>query len=112
MGGWHDAGDYGKYVNNGAFSAGMLLAAWEHFQPTLENGSSSPVRYLSESASCWWQAPCCQVSPPIVIFTAVPQRWPYIPVIALVSAPARTSGPIWNGADCAVSSEPSAGTSR
>jgi endoglucanase len=34
-GGWHDAGDYGKYVNNGAFSVGMLLAAWEHFQPTL-----------------------------------------------------------------------------
>jgi len=30
-GGWHDAGDYGKYTVNGAFSAGMLLAAWEHF---------------------------------------------------------------------------------
>jgi endoglucanase len=35
VGGWHDAGDYGKYVNNGAFSVGMLLEAWEHFQPTL-----------------------------------------------------------------------------
>jgi endoglucanase len=35
LGGWHDAGDYGKYVNNGAFSVGMLLEAWEHFQPTL-----------------------------------------------------------------------------
>ena len=35
VGGWHDAGDYGKYVGNGAFSVGMLLAAWEHFQPTL-----------------------------------------------------------------------------
>ncbi len=34
-GGWHDAGDYGKYVNNGAFSVGMLLGAWEHFRPTL-----------------------------------------------------------------------------
>lgn len=34
-GGWHDAGDYGKYVNNGAFSVGMLLGAWDHFQPTL-----------------------------------------------------------------------------
>ena len=34
-GGWHDAGDYGKYVTNGAFTVGMLLAAWEHFQPTL-----------------------------------------------------------------------------
>jgi endoglucanase len=35
LGGWHDAGDYGKYVTNGAFSAGMMLAAWEHFQPML-----------------------------------------------------------------------------
>jgi endoglucanase len=33
--GWHDAGDYGKYVTNGAFSVGMLLDAWQHFQPTL-----------------------------------------------------------------------------
>ncbi len=35
-GGWHDAGDYGKYVTNGAFSVGMLLMAWEHFQGKLE----------------------------------------------------------------------------
>jgi endoglucanase len=35
IGGWHDAGDYGKYVTNGAFSAGMMLTAWEHFQPML-----------------------------------------------------------------------------
>jgi endoglucanase len=35
LGGWHDAGDYGKYVTNGAFTAGMMLAAWEHFQPVL-----------------------------------------------------------------------------
>jgi endoglucanase len=41
-GGWHDAGDYGKYVNNGAFSVGMLLVAWEHFQPTLV-GLSLPI---------------------------------------------------------------------
>jgi endoglucanase len=33
--GWHDAGDYGKYVTNGAFAAGMLLQAWERFQPGL-----------------------------------------------------------------------------
>ena len=32
IGGWHDAGDYGKYTTNGAFSAGMMLAAWEQFQ--------------------------------------------------------------------------------
>lgn len=29
--GWHDAGDYGKYTVNGAFSAGILLFAWEDF---------------------------------------------------------------------------------
>jgi endoglucanase len=35
-GGWHDAGDYGKYTNNGSFSLGMLLLAWEHFRDKLE----------------------------------------------------------------------------
>ncbi len=35
VGGWHDAGDYGKYTTNGAFAAGMLLAAWEQFQPVV-----------------------------------------------------------------------------
>jgi endoglucanase len=35
VGGWHDAGDYGKYVTNGAFTVGMLLHAWQHFQPAL-----------------------------------------------------------------------------
>jgi endoglucanase len=35
LGGWHDAGDFGKYSNNGSFSVGMLLAAWEQFTPTL-----------------------------------------------------------------------------
>ena len=33
--GWHDAGDYGKYTTNGAFTVGMMLTAFEHFQPTL-----------------------------------------------------------------------------
>ena len=37
VGGWHDAGDYGKYTTNGAFSAGMMLAAWEQFQPVVAN---------------------------------------------------------------------------
>jgi endoglucanase len=49
VGGWHDAGDYGKYVNNGAFSVGMLLAAWEHFQPTLE-GLSLPIPEHGQTA--------------------------------------------------------------
>jgi endoglucanase len=35
-GGWHDAGDYGKYTVNAALAAGTLLAAWEEYQPALE----------------------------------------------------------------------------
>lgn len=34
-GGWHDAGDYNKYVVNGAFAAAMMLQAWERFEPAL-----------------------------------------------------------------------------
>jgi endoglucanase len=48
--GWHDAGDYGKYTINGAFSAGILLAAWEDFGAALapfdlgipESGDGTP----------------------------------------------------------------------
>jgi endoglucanase len=35
-GGWHDAGDYGKYTMNAAFTVGMLLGAWRDFQPALQ----------------------------------------------------------------------------
>ncbi len=31
MGGWHDAGDYGKYIINAGISAGTLLLAYEMF---------------------------------------------------------------------------------
>ena len=43
VGGWHDAGDYGKYITNGAFTAGMMLAAWEHFQPALSKLSIAAI---------------------------------------------------------------------
>jgi endoglucanase len=33
--GWHDAGDYGKYTVNLAFTAGHLLQAWEWHSPVL-----------------------------------------------------------------------------
>jgi endoglucanase len=33
--GWHDAGDYGKYSTNGAFSVAMMLLAWQQFEPAL-----------------------------------------------------------------------------
>jgi endoglucanase len=53
--GWHDAGDYGKYTTNGAFTAGMMLQAFERFKPMLsalnlpipESGGDLPD-YLDE----------------------------------------------------------------
>ncbi len=41
-GGWHDAGDYGKYIVNAAFSTGIMLSAWEHFGEAL-NGLTLPI---------------------------------------------------------------------
>lgn len=35
VGGWHDAGDYGKYVTNAGITLGLLFKAWEHFQSRL-----------------------------------------------------------------------------
>jgi endoglucanase len=34
-GGWHDAGDYGRYIVNSGVSTGTLLWAWELYQNTL-----------------------------------------------------------------------------
>ncbi len=34
-GGWHDAGDYGRYIVNSGISTGTLLWAWELYQRTL-----------------------------------------------------------------------------
>lgn len=36
-GGWHDAGDYNKYVVNAGVSVGVLLRAWEDFGGALKN---------------------------------------------------------------------------
>ncbi|HNX55890.1 MAG TPA: glycoside hydrolase family 9 protein [Prolixibacteraceae bacterium] len=36
-GGWHDAGDYGKYVVNAGITVGMMFLAWENFQDKLKN---------------------------------------------------------------------------
>jgi endoglucanase len=35
-GGWHDAGDYNKYVVNAGVTVGCMLRAWQDFQPQLE----------------------------------------------------------------------------
>lgn len=38
-GGWHDAGDHGKYVVNAGITVGLMFLAWDHFQSNLENKS-------------------------------------------------------------------------
>lgn len=35
-GGWHDAGDYGKYIVNAGITMGVLFMAWDYFQPEIE----------------------------------------------------------------------------
>ena len=54
-GGWHDAGDYGRYIVNSGLSTGTLLWAWELYPPALhslsldipESGGRTPD-YLAE----------------------------------------------------------------
>jgi endoglucanase len=36
VGGWHDAGDYGRYMVNSGIATGTLLLAWEIYSPELE----------------------------------------------------------------------------
>jgi len=38
-GGWHDAGDYGKYTVNAGVTIGSLFLAWDHFQNQLKGVS-------------------------------------------------------------------------
>ena len=38
-GGWHDAGDYGKYVVNAGITMGVLLFTWEHLQQKINESS-------------------------------------------------------------------------
>lgn len=35
-GGWHDAGDYGKYIVNAGVTMGILFTAWDSFQPQIK----------------------------------------------------------------------------
>jgi endoglucanase len=39
-GGWHDAGDHGKYTVNAGVTMGLLFYAWEHFGDNLKNIAS------------------------------------------------------------------------
>ncbi|MCX5726614.1 MAG: glycoside hydrolase family 9 protein [Candidatus Saganbacteria bacterium] len=38
-GGWHDAGDFGKYVPNGAFALGVMLEAYDYFPAAFKYNS-------------------------------------------------------------------------
>ena len=38
-GGWHDAGDYGKYVVNAGITTGLMFMAWDNFKEQLEDFS-------------------------------------------------------------------------
>lgn len=38
-GGWHDAGDYNKYVVNAGVTVGLMFRAWEQFRPRIETVS-------------------------------------------------------------------------
>lgn len=59
VGGWHDAGDYGRYTVNGGLTLGVMLRAWEDFAPALgpialaipESGGATPD-FLAETR---WQ---------------------------------------------------------
>jgi endoglucanase len=55
VGGWHDAGDYNKYVVNSGVTVGLMLKAWENFHFALDTVDLSPVsrsgnipQYLAE----------------------------------------------------------------
>lgn len=40
-GGWHDAGDYGKYTVNAGVTLGTLFYAWDHFGDKLKGFPST-----------------------------------------------------------------------
>ncbi len=56
LGGWHDAGDYGRYTVNGGITLGFMLRAWEDFSAVLgpvalaipETGGATPD-FLAET---------------------------------------------------------------
>ncbi len=48
-GGWHDAGDHGKYTVNAGVTMGLLFYAWDHFGDKLKNYDLG----IPETASGW-----------------------------------------------------------
>src|SRR5271157_2392967 len=68
-GGWHDAGDYGRYVVNSGITTGTLLWTWEMFGPRLKNvrlnlpesGNGTPD-ILTRSAGTWIGCSPCRMT--------------------------------------------------
>jgi endoglucanase len=64
-GGWHDAGDYNKYVVNAGVTVGTMLLAWEQFGPQIQRanldahgergGSSARVGLPAYLAEVKWE---------------------------------------------------------
>jgi endoglucanase len=48
-GGWHDAGDFNKYVVNAGVTVGVMLWAWEHYQDKIKDVSLG----IPETAPGW-----------------------------------------------------------
>ena len=86
-GGWHDAGDYNKYVVNAGVTVGMMLQAWDHFGDRLaglaldvpESGDEVPD-YLDEIR--WeldWVLTCQQADGSVLHKLSTKAFGPFIP---------------------------------
>ena len=47
-GGWHDAGDFNKYIVNAGITMGMFFMAWEHYGSVLNN---IPLTYMPNTVA-------------------------------------------------------------
>jgi endoglucanase len=58
-GGWHDAGDYGKYTVNAGVTVGVLFLAWDHFRDRIESISldipAAPAEYPDFLKEIKWE---------------------------------------------------------
>jgi endoglucanase len=62
VGGWHDAGDYGRYTVNGGLTAGIMLRTWEDFSTNIaglalaipESGGAPPDFLVETRGQIEW----------------------------------------------------------
>ncbi len=94
-GGWHDAGDYGKYTVNGAFAVAFLLKAWEDFGQSLASVNHIP-RYTDSLPSILAEAKYeidwllkMQVTDGSVLLLVCPKAYPGDAVMPEADSPPR-----------------------